>query len=843
MSNPGELERVLREDGWLRRIARQLAGDVHAAEDLAQDAWVAALASGRADRPWLFGVLRNLRRREARRRRQAPDTWTELGRLARPDTAPATDEVVDELLLRKRVTDGLLELDEPYRTTLYLRYVQDLRLSAIARRSGVAVSTVHERLARGLELLRHRLDAHYDGRRRAWAIGLLSLAKPSGLALPIGGLVVGTSKAMAAVLILGGSILWWWAASAPDSRGAGSEVRGEAPPVERVAEELEPSSIGMPELVTERARTEIAEPAPAPEAAAPPLEPLRGRVLDLQGLPVASVRVGFEPPASGPAPEGDATTDGLGRFELPSRALDETPGLRCLEPDLVTLVHGLPQDDLRLVVVGRAASFAGVVEDPQGRPIAGAEVRFDLRQSLFRERGVVRPWSSAKDDRRTRTGPDGDFELAAVCGGEHVGLWVAAEGFQPRSIDLPPVDDSSLRIVLQPDTGERMLAGIVIDPLGQPVPGARVSAGLEIVRTDAEGGFHLSWRKAGAGNVERGDDGVFRPSHDTSILRAAKAGHLPAEVAVDTLDLGEPIVLRLGGPPPSIRGRLVDARGDPRSGVLVWAGGGTPFGGESRKSGDATTVWQIDLETVCRGESAPGCVTDDDGRFELGGLLPKEYAVRALDPATATQGGPWSLEARTPGPEVELVLATEPGTTRVAGRIVSAAGKPLADVWVVPRRGSSYGDGSQPPYREDLALGTRTDAEGRFEFQALATRGTTLELQHEAFFIRTWSLEGHDDLERLEIVEPVLCELQVELRDPAFADSIEVLDPEGQALEVLESWGAFLSAGQSASFADGKTSVLRIQETACTLVLRQDEQEVLRRPLRLDPGQRLELRL
>ena len=43
MSTPGELERVLRADDWLRRIARRLAGDPHVAEDLAQDAWVAAL--------------------------------------------------------------------------------------------------------------------------------------------------------------------------------------------------------------------------------------------------------------------------------------------------------------------------------------------------------------------------------------------------------------------------------------------------------------------------------------------------------------------------------------------------------------------------------------------------------------------------------------------------------------------------------------------------------------------------------------------------------------------------------------------------------------------------------
>ena len=61
-----ELERVLAQDDWIRRLARRLVRDPHAADDLAQDAWVAALESGceaAAPRRWLAGVLRNARRR------------------------------------------------------------------------------------------------------------------------------------------------------------------------------------------------------------------------------------------------------------------------------------------------------------------------------------------------------------------------------------------------------------------------------------------------------------------------------------------------------------------------------------------------------------------------------------------------------------------------------------------------------------------------------------------------------------------------------------------------------------------------------------------------------------
>ena len=40
-----DLQGLLAEDQWIRRLARKLAGDPHAAEDLVQDTWAAALDS------------------------------------------------------------------------------------------------------------------------------------------------------------------------------------------------------------------------------------------------------------------------------------------------------------------------------------------------------------------------------------------------------------------------------------------------------------------------------------------------------------------------------------------------------------------------------------------------------------------------------------------------------------------------------------------------------------------------------------------------------------------------------------------------------------------------------
>jgi len=83
MPTTADLEHLLREDDWIRRIARQLASDPQTAEDLAQDAWVVALgedartpdhaasaARSERNRGWLFGVVRNLRRQGARSERR-----------------------------------------------------------------------------------------------------------------------------------------------------------------------------------------------------------------------------------------------------------------------------------------------------------------------------------------------------------------------------------------------------------------------------------------------------------------------------------------------------------------------------------------------------------------------------------------------------------------------------------------------------------------------------------------------------------------------------------------------------------------------------------------------------
>src|SRR5262245_36831038 len=154
-----ELESLLCEERWMRRLARRLVADPSEAEDLVQDAWVARLSAPRSERAlsraWTSSVLRNLWR-DLLRGRERPERRERAA--ARLEGGAAQDELAAELELRQRVGACLLELAEPYRRALTLRFYRELTLKAIARSEGISTTSAHERVERGLALLRARLD-------------------------------------------------------------------------------------------------------------------------------------------------------------------------------------------------------------------------------------------------------------------------------------------------------------------------------------------------------------------------------------------------------------------------------------------------------------------------------------------------------------------------------------------------------------------------------------------------------------------------------------------------------------------------------------------------------------
>ena len=193
---PIDAEELLAHAGWMRALARGLVRDDATAEDLVQQAYAVALERPPRDPKalpaWLMRVMRNLAARsfrdESRRERREE-------RVARPegDDEPLGD-LVERAELQRAVMEAVLQLEEPFRSTVLLRYFEERSPEEVARRLGVPVATVGTRLHRALEKLRTRLDREQGG-RTAWVailapwIGLtmaLGVATGSVAALEIG---------------------------------------------------------------------------------------------------------------------------------------------------------------------------------------------------------------------------------------------------------------------------------------------------------------------------------------------------------------------------------------------------------------------------------------------------------------------------------------------------------------------------------------------------------------------------------------------------------------------------------------------------------------------------------
>lgn len=174
-----DLDVLLAHAGWVRALARTLVRDEHIAEDVVQQTWIAALRRGdagrRSLRPWLAAITRHLalnwRRSENRRRKREP--------LALPQgPALAPQQILDLETSRQRVVMAVMALEDPYRTTVLLRFFHGWSPSEIARQQRVPAATVRTRLKRALDQLRGRLTAEEREANHA-ALILLSAAPPS----------------------------------------------------------------------------------------------------------------------------------------------------------------------------------------------------------------------------------------------------------------------------------------------------------------------------------------------------------------------------------------------------------------------------------------------------------------------------------------------------------------------------------------------------------------------------------------------------------------------------------------------------------------------------------------
>ena len=239
---------------------------------------------------------------------------------------------------------------------------------------------------------------------------------------------------------------------------------------------------------------------------------VRGRLLDGEKNPVAGMIVRAAPQA-GSVPPRTALTDRRGRFEIAGLSPRDDCMLTALGDGFVAALsisgdaeHSLTDSkavDAELVLEPAVTLIGRVLIDDE--PLAN--VRLVLRG--FRERRV---YISAT----TVTGDDGRYRLCGLKPGDtyNIEVWPPVPAIDPRwhhqSAFVPTLAEDAAGEVTLPDMKllhrSQSLAGVVVDPDGQPVAGAQVSAGLigdggslfrassgpvPWTKSDARGRFHL----------------------------------------------------------------------------------------------------------------------------------------------------------------------------------------------------------------------------------------------------------------------------------------------------------------------------------------------------------------
>ena len=159
--------------GQVYNLCLRMLGQVHAAEDAAQEAFLAAYRHirsfrGASFRAWLLRIAANACVDELRRRRRRPQISLEQASEdeERPLDVPDPGETPEDFALRRElnrtIQAGLTTLPPDQHLAVVLCDVHGLSYDEIAGSMRVSVGTVKSRISRGRERMRRYLTAHRE---------------------------------------------------------------------------------------------------------------------------------------------------------------------------------------------------------------------------------------------------------------------------------------------------------------------------------------------------------------------------------------------------------------------------------------------------------------------------------------------------------------------------------------------------------------------------------------------------------------------------------------------------------------------------------------------------------
>lgn len=652
----------------LFRLAWHLIGDRHAAEDLVQSTFLAAIETARTfapDRevlPWLCGILAN-RARDARRRRRQHAAADVPQRLDIVDPAQQAGAAEVSAV----VGNAIRALPEPYRQVLLLHLEHGLAGKQIAETLSRPEPTARSQIQRGLDLLRAALppalsesgeappprhDLHKVRAAVLGSLGRVAVVTTLG-AFTMKKILLAAGAAAIAVVCA-----WPWLR--PNTPLPGSNAATTAPAV-----------------ASALAETRLTPPNQSDRTAADPTSSSPSTSLDVLvrwsgGQPANDVVVWYVPSVPRrQLSQRTAITDANGHAHFEA----VIPGSALVRGDRGgELQVNLAADRATSLVLDleRGLEVSGRVVDEREAPIGGADI-----------------WLATKDEDAVvvaRSASDGTFSLRGVA--ENSTLCAATPThFDPLGAICVAAAPGRCECVLRMVPGAAA-TGTVLGLEGQPIAGATVlieRAGalqyrsrapmfnrtsgppMRLCRTDARGEFLVPGLPLARLRVW-----AASPNH------AAWFGEVETRSAINnlTITLGKGAVLH---------GRAFDHSGGPAPDTWVTAlAGAGESGDESNNPSWAT----------------PMAHTDGQGNYRL------DHVTTGPNRARARRGGAHCATTLSFGEGEERTWDPRFGTgPRFHGVVVDPAGQPL-ERWQLQAKGEVNQTG-------------QTDALGRFDLEVV----------------------------------------------------------------------------------------------------------------------------